>query len=240
MVVDAAPAIIEQIRSGLADTTWKVEGFSQLDGAADYCARSVPDAIFISLTFPDDGANTLYQLVRGSERMKRVPVFALSVKTALEEQARAQQAGFTGIISKPIDFEDLKTKVSRALNLDTSYKYIRQREDSVVVTLPPEFGPSVANEVMLHLRAKVNEAVDAGLDKMVMDFSRLSRADIHLIKLGLMTIQLCKELSLKYRIIGSAAVRQECNNYEETKDWIFVSSFEEALASLGPKAAASA
>lgn len=120
----------------------------------------------------------------------------------------------------------------RALRLDTSYKYFEQRSGVLVLKLPAVFNPNVANEVSLHLRSKVSEAVDAGLSKMVVDLSALKTADVNLIKLGLSTMQLCQELSLKQRIIGSDAVCSQCKNYEETKDWRFVNSFEEALNAL--------
>jgi hypothetical protein len=41
-------------------------------------------------------------------------------------------------------------------------------------------------------------------------------------------------------MIGSQAIRQECANYEETKDWRIVSTCEEAMASLGATALISA
>lgn len=232
LVVDDKPAIVDQIRAGLSDTPWTVQGRSQTGEAVDFCSQSSPDVIFASLSLPDNAGFTLFQMFRASAKTKNVPVFALCVKTAVEEQARAQQAGFTGIITKPIDFEDLRGKVARALHLDTSYKYFEQRSGVLVLKLPAQFNPNVANEVSVHLRNKVSEAVDSGLGKMVVDLSQLKSADVNLVKLGLSAIQLCQELSLKQRLIGSEAVCAECKNYEETKDWRFVSSFEEALAAL--------
>lgn len=232
LVVDDKPAIVDQIRAGLSDTPWTVQGRSQTGEAVDFCSQSSPDGIFASLSLPDNAGFTLFQMFRASAKTKNVPVFALCVKTAVEEQARAQQAGFTGIITKPIDFEDLRGKVARALHLDTSYKYFEQRSGVLVLKLPAQFNPNVANEVSVHLRNKVSEAVDSGLGKMVVDLSQLKSADVNLVKLGLSAIQLCQELSLKQRLIGSEAVCAECKNYEETKDWRFVSSFEEALAAL--------
>jgi two-component system cell cycle response regulator len=240
LVVDAKPAILEQMRAGLASTPWNVIACGQAGEAIDWCAQNAPDAVFISLSLPDNGAHSLFQLLRAGNKTKKVPIFGLSVRTAAEEQARAQQIGFTGIVTKPIDFEELKAKVSRALNLDTSFRYITLRQQTVVVALPPEFGPTVVNEVMLHLRPKITDAVDAGLDKLVVDFSRVEKADISLVKLGLTIIEHCRELALKYSIIGSKTVREECRNYEETKDWRFVSTFEEALATLGGNVAAAA
>ena len=89
-----------------------------------------------------------------------------------------------------------------------------------------------ASEVTVHLRLQPAGAVDSGLDKVIMDFSAVKTADISLIKRGLEVIGLCSELFLKNLIIGSAAVTRECKNYEETKDWRFMSSFQEALSAL--------
>ena len=168
-------------------------------------------------------------------KTKSVPVFALCVKTAAEDQARAQQAGFTGIITKPIDMEELKNKVARALSLDTSYKYFQHTNGVLKILLPANFGGNVGNEVSTHLRAKVSEAVDSGIEKVIFDLSQLRAADIALIKLGLEVIQICAELSLKLRMLGSEIVSQECKKYEETAGWRFASSVDEAVAQLSAK-----
>lgn len=230
LVVDDKPAILDQIKGGLSDTKWVTQGRSQTGEAVDYCSQQLPDVILVSLSLPDNGGFTLFQMLRASSKTKNVPVFGLSVKTAAEEQTRAQQTGFTAVITKPIDFDELKSKIARALHLDTSYKYFEQREGILVLKLPAQFTPNVANEVSLHLRTKVAEAVDSGLDRMVLDVSQLKTADVSVIKLGLSAIQLCHDLSLKHRVIGSEVISKECKNYEESKDWHFVSSFEDAVA----------
>lgn len=238
LVVDDKPAIIEQIRKGLEGTPWTIEGASSTGLAMDYCTRNMPDVVLVSLSLPDNAAFTLFQMLRAGAKTKQIPIFALSVKTAAEEQARAQQVGFTGVITKPIDFEDVKIKITRSLGLDTSYKYFNQTDGVLMLKLPGAFTPSVANDIMLHLREQVTNAVDSGFDRVVIDMSELKSADITLIKLGLTFLQLCSELGLKSAMIGSEAVSNECKNYEETKDWRFVTSIEEALSSLSTKAAA--
>lgn len=240
LLVDDKPAIIEQIAAGLKDTPWKVDGVGSTGLAMDRCGKAIPDAVLISLSLPENGAFTLFQMLRAGAKTKSVPVFGLCVKTAAEDQARAQQVGFTGIITKPIDFEDVKIKITRALGLDTSYKYFTQKDGVLVLNLPGAFTPSVANDILLHLRNQVTSAVDSGLDKMVIDMSAVKTADITLIKLGLSSLQLCSELAIKSAMIGSEAVTNECKNYEETKDWRFVSSHAEALGLLGGATAVAA
>ena len=235
LVVDDKPVILDQISSGFADTPWSVQGLSQAGQAVDHCSQKLPDVILVSLSLPESAGFMLYQMFRASVKTKSIPILAMSVKTATDEQARAQQLGFTGIVTKPIDMEDLKLKITRALNLDTSYKYFQRQENCLVMRLPANFGPTVANDVSINLRAKVCEAVDSGLSKLVLDLSQLKSADVTLIKLGLSTIQLCQELDIRCAMIGSEAVCRECKNYEETKDWQFVSTIADALDNLNGK-----
>ncbi len=240
LVVDDKPAICEQLKTGLGDTPWIVSGRSQSGEAVDYCSQTLPDLILVSLSLADNAGYTLFQMFRASSKTKNVPIFGMCVKTASDDQVKAQQAGFTGVVTKPIDFDDLKSKIARSLNLDTSYKYFEQKSGVLLLKLPGTFTQNVANEVNIHLRAKVSEAVDSGLDKLILDLSEIRKPDINVIKLGLAAIQLCSELSLKQRIVGSDSVCNECKNFEETKDWKFEGSFDEALASFTGPAMASA
>lgn len=232
LVVDDKPAIIDQIRAAVSDTPWQVHGRTQTGEALDYCSQNVPDAILVSLSLPDGAGFTLFQMFRASTRTKSAPIFGLSVKTATEDQTRAQQVGFLGVITKPLDPDDLKTKICRSLSLDTSYKYFQQREGVLAVMLPTNLTSNVANEISIQMRGKVSEAVDSGLGKMIIDMSQVRTPDINLVKLGITTIQLCNELSLQQRLVGSSIVQAECRNYEETKDWVFVASYEDAIRDL--------
>ena len=236
LIVDDKPAIVDQIRAGLADTSWKITGAGQTGQALDLATQPGVDIVLVSLSLPNNGATLLFQNLRGNARMKALPVFALSVKTATEEQARAQESGFTGIITKPVDLEELKAKVCRTLGLDTSYKYFQQRDGTLVLTLPREITQSIASVIAPHLRIQLSNAVDAGIDKMIIDLSQLQKADIAAVKLVLAAIQSGGELFMKHALIGSAAINAECRNYEESQSWSFARTFEEALARLGANA----
>ncbi|MFA6543866.1 MAG: response regulator [Limisphaerales bacterium] len=240
LVVDDKPTIIEQISTGLSDTPWTVNGRSQMGEAVDFCSQHSPDAVVVSLSLPEGSGFNLFQMLRANSKTKNTPIFGMCVKTATEDQARAQQMGFSGVLNKPIDLEDLKAKIARSLKLDTSYKYFQVRSGILAVIIPTHASAATLNEVTQHLRAKVSEAVDSGISKLVLDLSLLKSADINLVKLGLETIQLCQELSLRQRVVASDSVRTECRNYEETKDWSFVGTFEDAAKVLNEPAMATA
>ena len=232
LIVDDKPAIAEQIEAGLSDTTWTVQGLAQAGQAIDYCTGHLPEVILVSLSLREGAGFMLFQMMRAAVRTKSIPIFALSVKTASEEQQRAQQIGFTGIITKPIDVEDMKVKITRALNLDTSYKYFIRQQGFLVLRLPSNFTPSVANDIQLSLRAKVTEAVDAGIGRVVIDMSALATADVTTIKMGIGAMTLFQELDIKYALVGSDAVRTECKSYEETIEWQFVISIVDAFTNV--------
>ncbi len=240
LVVDDKPAIVEQIQTCLADTPWRVSSIPQAGQAVDHCTQTLPDLILASLSLPDNSAFSLFQMLRAGARTKSVPILALSVKTAVDDQARAQQLGFAGVVTKPIDPAELQAKITRALNLDTSYRFFQRRDNLLVISLPANFNQTTANDISVHLRPKVCEAVDAGLKRVVMDMSPLKAADVVLVKLGLQVMQLCTELEMRCGLIGSEAVCRECKNYEETKDWQFMNSFQDALAAPNAKTPAMA
>jgi two-component system, cell cycle response regulator len=234
LLVDDKPAILDQLRSGLADTPWIINGADQVNLALiERIVQAPPDAILASLSMPSDAAYMMFQKLRSSIKTQNLPLFGLSVKTATDEQVRAQQLGFTGIITKPIDFLDLKAKITRSLNLDTTYKYFERNPGVLVVKVPLVFNGNTANEISANLRSQATEAVDGGIDKLVTDLSRPKSVDVTMIELGLRVVRLCQELSLKYAFVGSEALCRECINFAETKDWRFANSIEEAVGMLG-------
>lgn len=234
-LADDKSAIVEQLRAGLSDTPWQLTAFSLANQALDAINEKIPDLLLLSLSLPDGSAFWLYQKLRASLKTERLPVFALCVKTALEEQARAQQVGLTTIVTKPIDYLDLKSRISRVLNLDASYKYFTQKDGVLMVNFPVTFNATIAHDITAHLSEKITEAVDAGLDKLIMDLSQLKSVDVVFIELALQIMKLSQDLSLKTGIVGNEGAITACRNYEETKDWLFAGTFEEALQAMSGK-----
>jgi two-component system cell cycle response regulator len=230
LVMDDKPAIVEQIRTGLADTAWKISSADQPGQALDHCMKREVDVVLASLLLPKDGAHLLFQNLRGYASTATIPVFGLFVRTATAEQTRAQQAGFAGIITKPIDPEELKTKICRSLRLETSYKYFQPRNNVLVLTLPKEVQQAVAHEVSVHLNSQLTAAVDAGNDKLIIDLSSVATATLPLIELVISAIQASGAFSLKYAIVAPQALREECRSFEEAQSWFFTDTIAEALS----------
>ena len=232
LVVDDKPAIASQIRTALEGTPWKVTSADQPGQALDMCMEQGVDLVLASLSLPNDGAYMLFQNLRSYSNTASIPVLGLSVKTAASEQTRAQQAGFSSIITKPIAPEELKFKVCRALRLETSYKYFQQRESWLALTLPKDVNQAVLDEVSKRLSDQLAGTVEAGGNKLIVDLSQSETVTLTTVELVLSAIQICSKLAIRYAIVGSEAVLSQCRAYEETQSWMFAKSADEALALL--------
>jgi two-component system cell cycle response regulator len=240
LVVEDKPAILTQIQDGLKHTPWQVQGVATTGESIDYCGANNVDLILVSLSLPDDAAFTLFRVLRTTLKTKYTPIFGLVVKTDAAAQQQAQQVGFTGIATKPLDMPELEAKIARAMNLDTSERYFRVDGDLFVMTLPEACGASVIAEVTSYLRGKVSDAVDSGISKAVFDLHEVKRLDMGLIKLLLHAMQTCREVALQHTFVGSGQIVAECKGYEDTRGWVFHETIEEARQSLQKTAPAPA
>lgn len=230
VVVEDKPAIIEQIRQGLQHMPWKIAGVASTGETIDTCHQQLPDLIVISLSLADDAAFTIYRMLRANNRTKYVPIFGLAVKTDLEIQQKAQQLGFTNLITKPINFADLESKIGKAINLDTSSRYFTFEEDYLIVHLPGNLSSFMLTEVDAYLKGKISEAVDKGFYKVIFDLSQVGSANMELIKLLVQTKEVCSELTLGLVLIADETLIAECKGYEESRLFTFFNSIDEAKA----------
>lgn len=233
LVVEDKPAIIHQIQEGLKHMPWKIHGVAAQGEAIDFCSRTPPDIIVVSLSLPEDSAFTLFRLVRTNVKTKYTPVFALVVKTEVQQQQQAQTLGFSAVITKPIDVGELETKMAKAMNLDTSQRYFRTEAESMIMRLPENCSNSVLAEVALYLKPKLAAAVDAGLSKALIDLQQLKALHMGVIKLLFQAMQTCRDLGIQFALVGNAQIISECKGFEDTKGWTFYETLDEAKANLG-------
>jgi two-component system cell cycle response regulator len=230
LVVDDKPAILEQIRTGLGDTPWKIESAEQPAQAIERCAQPGIDLILVSLSLPNEGAFKLIQTLKDTVTTSAIPVFGLCVKTAAAEQARAQQSGFAGVINKPIDPDELKSKISRALHLEISQKYFQSHGRTLVIWLPKDIQPGLMQDISSRLKDKITGTVDAGGDRVVIDLREIENASLPIIEFVLAAMQAAGELSLQCIIAATDKLKIECRGFEEAQAWVFAPDVDSAMA----------
>jgi two-component system, cell cycle response regulator len=237
LIVEDKPAIIQQIQEGLKHTPWKVHGVTTQGEAIDFCSRTPPDMMLVSLSLPEESAFTLFRLVRTNVKTKYTPVFALVVKTETAQQQQAQTVGFSAIITKPIDLGELETKMAKAMNLDTSQRYYAVEGDCLVMRLPENCSPAVIAEAATYLKPKFAQAVDAGHNKVVIDIHQIRSLHMGVIKLLFQAMQTCRELAMQFALVANPQIISECKGFEDTRGWTFYDSLEDAKANLGKSSA---
>ncbi|CAM2821328.1 response regulator [Rariglobus hedericola] len=232
LVVEDKPAIVQQIQDGIKHTPWKIIGVNTTGEAIDHCSKTPPDVVIISLSLPDEAAFTLFRLLRTNVKTKYTPIFGLVVKTDTTVLQQAQQVGFSSIVTKPIEAQDLEAKIAKAMNLDTSERYFATEDNILLMRLPENTTPGVVAEVTQYLKPKTADAVDSGICRVVVDLHALKHFDMTVIKLLFTTMQTFRELALQYVLVGNSQIVTECKGFEDTKGWQFVDSVEDAKAQL--------
>lgn len=137
----------------------------------------------MSLSLSEDAGIPLQRIIRLSAKSKYLPIFSLSVETELEEQWRAQHAGFSTIITKLIDFDELESKTSRAINLYSQERYFNLDDGVMTVKLPQKCHSSAISELGIYFKTKISETVDFGIYHVIYDTQQLQGLDLEVVKL---------------------------------------------------------
>lgn len=227
LVVEDKPVIVEAIKEGLSHLPWQFvvagdtpEGFERFQDR-DY------DLVLISLSLGGDSGFELFKKIQQAKR--KTPVIGMVVKTDTDRQHKALQAGFDGMITKPLDVIELEMRACRIMGIDTSPRYFKFESDHLLVKLPPDANMARVSEITGFIKDKVSEAVDSGYKTVIIDASDLKGLDVNVIKLIIDIMNACRDMSLTTGIIGNDEIKREENNFEETKDWKFYDSAEEIL-----------
>lgn len=231
VIVDDKPAIIQQFRDRLAHLPWEIHGSASTGETIDICNRITPDLIIVSLSLPDGAGLSLFRILRAESKTKFLPVFGMAVKTDKEAAEAAQKLGFTNIVTKPIDFAEFESRVSKAINLDTSERYFIMGDDYLSVQFPEKPSQAIMAELQEHLRAKISDAVDRGFYKVVIDAGNLKTVSVEVMKMMIQIQKICNELTLNLLLVGSQEVAHECAAYEETSSWSFHPDVDAAMMS---------
>jgi CheY-like chemotaxis protein len=115
LIVDDNPIDLK-----LASELLEIQGF-HVDGAADaeeaqrILLDRVPDLIVTDIALPGMDGLTFTRRLKADERLKHVPVVALTAFALKGDEERAAAAGCRGYIVKPIDIRQFAGQISKML-----------------------------------------------------------------------------------------------------------------------------
>jgi two-component system cell cycle response regulator DivK len=98
---------------GVQRCEWKTSGWQVVE-FADTLPRI--DLILMDIRLPyEDGFQAL-EKVRANARLKETLVVAVTAEASVDQMKRAQESGFDGFLSKPLDPDRFPEQIRRVLN----------------------------------------------------------------------------------------------------------------------------
>lgn len=92
---------------------WKTSGYEVVE-FADTMNRI--DLILMDIRLPYENGYTALNKIRASERLKDVPIIAVTAEASKEELEKARASGFTGFLGKPLDPDRFPNQIKNMLN----------------------------------------------------------------------------------------------------------------------------
>ena len=104
----------------LATDVLEMEGYAvekavDAEQAQELLKRSTPDLILMDIALPGMDGLTLTRKLKADERLKDVPVVAMTAFAMKGDEQKALEAGCDGYITKPIDTRKLPQQVAAYL-----------------------------------------------------------------------------------------------------------------------------
>ncbi len=114
LIVDDEDAFRDVLRLRLEDT-FEIIDTGQAAEALALALQHQPDAILLDLSMPAFSGFELCQTLASLSHTQSIPVFVVSGEPAAKYKPLCQNLGAVEYLEKPVDFEELKTRLSVVL-----------------------------------------------------------------------------------------------------------------------------
>jgi two-component system cell cycle response regulator DivK len=91
---------------------WKTSGYEVVE-YADTLPRL--DLILMDIRLPYEDGYAALRKIRASERIKSIPIVAVTAEANMEQLKKAKESGFDGFLGKPLDPDKFPDQISRIL-----------------------------------------------------------------------------------------------------------------------------
>jgi CheY-like chemotaxis protein len=115
LIVDDNPVNLKLASSLLELEGYEVEQAVDAEQAQEMLRGDPPDLILMDIALPGMDGLSLTRKIKADERLKHIPVVALTAFAMKGDDEKAYAAGCEGYITKPIDTRELATQVAGIL-----------------------------------------------------------------------------------------------------------------------------
>jgi|PlaIllAssembly_1097288.scaffolds.fasta_scaffold826570_1 DNA-binding response OmpR family regulator len=115
LIVDDSNTNIILLEAILGNRGYEIIKTSSVREAIPYLEHSLPDLILLDLLMPKVSGYKFLEDIRKNKHTKNVPVMIVTAVTEKESKIKTQNLGIIDYIEKPINIQELITKVEKAL-----------------------------------------------------------------------------------------------------------------------------
>lgn len=213
-----------------------------VDGLA-LAQKEKPDLIILDITMPVMNGIEMLGKLKEDPNLKDTPVVMLTAESGKDNVMKIVSMGVRDYMVKPFKGEQLIDRVKNIIPLepkigrsksgdDTSKKYFLTNGDAHILALPDKINRPVTVVIEGHLKVKLKEMQGSGMKKFILDTGACSEINMSLIKLIILTIQMCQSAQVRLKVIGNSALHNELKGFQETSNIQLYDSIDAAKAAF--------
>jgi two-component system, cell cycle response regulator DivK len=115
LIADDKPSSRELIRTLLEHEGYEISEAADGQEAVEMARASPPDLILLDIQMPRLDGYAAVREMRRDERMKNLPIVALTASARHSDRDRVFEAGFSAYITKPVSLRLLRDELTRLL-----------------------------------------------------------------------------------------------------------------------------
>lgn len=115
LIVEDNALVLEMYKSALQRLDIRVIEARRGEEALELAVQSPPDLVLLDILLPGASGYDVLTKLRQLPGMAHVPVFAVTNAAAAADEEKLKDAGFTGLIPKPINIQSFIDTVARRL-----------------------------------------------------------------------------------------------------------------------------
>jgi len=217
------------------------EAENGVEGLA-FAAKEKPDLIVLDITMPIMNGGEMLGKLKGEPNLKEIPIIMLTAESGKDNVLKIVKMGIKDYIVKPFKGEQLIERVEKLLKLEPkktekvaanlSKEYFSVDGDIQLLVLPEKITRPVTTEVEGFLQFKIKEMVNSGMNKFILDLSKVAETNTSLIKLIISITQNYRKSNIRIRLVGTSTLSNELKEFEETSKIKVNITVEEAKAAF--------
>ena len=203
-------------------------------------SKEKPDLIVLDITMPVMTGPEMLEELKKNPALKGIPVIMLTAESGKENVIQILKMGVNDYMVKPFKGEQLIERVTKVVTLESKQKdekeqgksYFKVVDDVQLLVMPRKFDRPTSVEIERLFKVKVEEMVNSGLKKFILNINKVGGTNVTLIKLIMIVIQTCQKAGIGIRVVGTAALRDELKGFAETSEITVDLSIEDAKAAF--------